>query len=113
MAISTRTGNRSNSGFRRSTVLDDGSTAGEVVRLPGEGSTSVPDLIQGEWETREIYIVSRRLTPPAGRSPWPGTRRTDSGAATSGRTPHGSRSRCCAPPTGRVPSPTTKRSSGR
>ena len=31
--------------------------------MPGEESTSVLDLIQGEWETREIYLASGRLNP--------------------------------------------------
>ena len=29
----------------------------EVAGMPGEESTSVLDLIQGEWETREIYLA--------------------------------------------------------
>ena len=29
----------------------------------GEESTSVLDLIQGEWETREIYLAGGRLNP--------------------------------------------------
>ena len=29
----------------------------------GEESTSVPDLIQGEWVTREIYLAGGRLNP--------------------------------------------------
>ena len=31
--------------------------------MPGEESTSVPDLIQGEWVTREIYLAGGRLNP--------------------------------------------------
>ena len=31
--------------------------------MPGEESTSVLDLIQGEWETREIYLAGGRLNP--------------------------------------------------
>ena len=29
----------------------------------GEESTSVLDLIEGEWETREIYLAGGRLNP--------------------------------------------------
>ena len=51
---------------------------------------------------------------PVSRSPWPGTRRTDSHGATAGRAPPSSRSLCCcAPRSGRVLLPTTGHSSGR
>ena len=78
----------------------------------GEEPTSVPGLIQNEWEIRESCLAGGRFnlneSLAVDRTP-----RTNSGGATGGA-PHSSRSRCrCAPPTGRVPSPTTKRSSGR
>ena len=57
----------------------------------GEESTSVLDLIQGEWETREIYLAGPRsswstaitstTTPP--RTTAPSMRRNRSGAARS------------------------------
>ena len=31
--------------------------------MPGHESTSVPDLIQGEWETREVCLAGGRLNP--------------------------------------------------
>ena len=31
--------------------------------MPGEEPTSVPDLIQGEWETRQGYLAGGRLKP--------------------------------------------------
>ena len=34
-----------------------------VVHMLGEQSTSVSDRIQGEWETREIYVAGGRLNP--------------------------------------------------
>ena len=66
--------NRSNSGFLRGTALGDGSTAGELVRMPGEEPTSVPGLIQGEWETRRVpsrpgrTALLLRCVPGCGRS---------------------------------------------
>ena len=41
--------------------------------MRGEQSTSVLNLIQGEWETREIYLAGAGDSTPASRSPWPGT----------------------------------------
>ena len=34
-----------------------------VVQMLGEQSTSVSDRIQGEWETREVYVAGGRLNP--------------------------------------------------
>ena len=34
-----------------------------VVHMLGEQSTSVSDRIQGEWETREVYVAGGRLNP--------------------------------------------------
>ena len=34
-----------------------------VVHMLGEQSTSVSDAIQGEWETREVYVAGGRLNP--------------------------------------------------
>ena len=31
--------------------------------MPGEEPTSVPDLIQGEWEIRESYLAGGRFNP--------------------------------------------------
>ena len=35
----------------------------KVVRMRGEQSTSVLNLIQGEWETHEIYLAGGRFNP--------------------------------------------------
>ena len=43
--------------------LGDGSATCEMTRMFGEESTSVLDLIEGEWETREIYLAGGRLNP--------------------------------------------------
>ena len=34
-----------------------------MARMPGQESTSVPDVVQGEWETREVCLVGGRLSP--------------------------------------------------
>ena len=44
-------------------VLGSGLTAAEVARMAGHESKSVPDLIQGEWETRKICLAGERLSP--------------------------------------------------
>ena len=53
---------RANSGFRRGSVIYDGSATREMVHMLGEQSTSVSDRIQGEWETRQVYLAGRRLS---------------------------------------------------
>ena len=52
---------RANSGFRRGSVIRDASATREMVHMLGEQSVS--DRIQGEWETREVYLAGRRLSP--------------------------------------------------
>ena len=53
---------RANSGFRQSTVVRHGSAYREMVHMLGEQSASVSDRIQGEWETRVIYLAGGRLS---------------------------------------------------
>ena len=31
--------------------------------MPGQESKSVSDVVQGEWETREVYLAGGRLSP--------------------------------------------------
>ena len=31
--------------------------------MPSQDSKSVSDVVQGEWETREVYLPGRRLSP--------------------------------------------------
>ena len=38
-----------------------------VVHMLGEQSTSASDVIQGEWETREVYVAGGRLNPSESR----------------------------------------------
>ena len=60
-AVNTVAG--ANPEFWRGTVLGDGSAAREVVRMPSQESKSVSDVVQGEWETREVYLPGGRLSP--------------------------------------------------
>ena len=60
-AVNTVAG--ANAEFWRGTVLGDGSAAREAVRMPGQESKSVSDVVQGEWETREVYLAGGRLSP--------------------------------------------------
>ena len=85
--------------------------------MPGEEPTSVPDLIQGEWEIRESYLAGGRFNRSESLAV-DRTRRTNSGGAAGGSPlrvrprppsrcapPQGSSS--CSPPSS---SPTRRRS---
>ena len=54
---------KANSRFRRWTALGGGSTGDEVAPVSGEEDSSLPDLIQSEWELCEVYLAGGGLNP--------------------------------------------------